>query len=73
MERLWSGYGAVMDFFTVNFGHKKKQLSAALLGIGAKENLSTLDLCPIMDHGINIFFDRIKLEAESHLSEVRHH
>ena len=41
--------------------------------MGAKENLSALDLCPIMDHRINIFFDRIELEAESHLSEVWHH
>ena len=62
-----------MDFFTVNFWHKKKQLSAALLGIGAKENLSALDLCPIMDHGINIFFDRIELESESDLGELWHH
>ena len=62
-----------MDFFTVNFGHKKKQLSAALLGMGAKENLSALDLCPIMDYGINIFFDRIELESESDLGELWHH
>ncbi len=41
--------------------------------MGVKENLSALNLCPIMDYGINIFFDRIELEAESYLSEVRHH
>ena len=66
MERLWT-------FLLQIFSTEKKQLSAALLGMGAKENLNTLDLCPIMDHGINIFFDRIELEAESHLSEVWHH